>query len=508
MLQARGETILYISKHGPFEKGKDIISRAPDGRVHAYQLKKGDIGLADWRDIRGEIEELVELAIEIPGAPPITEFVPYLVTNGELKDTVIEQIRVGNLSRSSRGIRNELLTVGKGELFAMFREAHGAYLPRELTDFQSFLELITLDGASPADKGKAALLFEHLLPADFASVSQLDARRAATSVALLAAYISGPAEFASNHWSRFEYWVLAGSYVLYCAENSGASESSCESVFSLCEMAAEDALAALARECEEREDFVQGLPLDDGHVYRARMTIIIGTICALDLSNRIRGNPRHSAQIARRLLTDRLKETIFWGESATPFYWASMLATEQDCNSALAESVAIRLIRDICELNGDSAQARGFPNPYYSAEESLRLAYGLDPLNDEQFVGFSYSVLILVHFLVKRLRRQALARLWHGLTRMGLVEYAPARAADWYRWKTNEGVLNSQLVDEPQSWEKLMRDAKEVPVGQLPRTLLARPAFALWYALVYPHRFTRAIAKLIDDAVAGQLLSP
>jgi hypothetical protein len=43
-------------------------------------------------------------------------------------------------------------------------------------------------------------------------------------------------------------------------------------------------------------------------------------------------------------MMDRLKETIFWGESATPFYWMCMLVAEQHCNSTLAEGLALRLI--------------------------------------------------------------------------------------------------------------------------------------------------------------------
>lgn len=501
VLAARGETILYISSHGPFEKGKDVITSTADGAIHAYQMKKGDIGLREWRDIQGEVENLIELAIEISGRAPVTEFVPYLVTNGEFTDPVIEQIRVANLSRHNRGTHNELRTIARGELFGMFRDAHGAYLPRELADFRTFLELILHDGSAPAAKETAALLFEHLIPNDLTSISHLDVARAATSIALLTAYISGPAVLAANHWSVFEYWVLAGCYVLYLPAKAGRAEAACDSVFGMCEMAAESALLALAEECKNRANFVQGIPLDDGAIYRARMTILLGLICALDLSLLVRGKPREHSLIAERLLMDRLKETIFWGESATPFYWMCMLVAEQHCNSTLAEGLAIRLVKDTCEANGDSAKGRGFPNPYYSAEDALRIAHRFDQMNDEQFVGRSYSVLALTHFLARRLRRQALASLWHGITRLGLVDYIPASAAEWFRWESKEGVLNSHLVDEPQSWAVLRTRAKGTATDSLPRALLTRPAFLLWYVLVYPHRFTPTTARVIDDAV-------
>lgn len=144
---------------------------------------------------------------------------------------------------------------------------------------------------------------------------------------------------------------------------------------------------------------------------------------------------------------------------------------------------------------------RGCPNPYYSAEAALRIACGYDRLNDEQFGGFSYSVLPLVHYLARRLCRRGLASLWRGITRLGLVDYIPANAAEWFRWESTEGRLNRHLVDEPQSWDVLQARARNVVSESLPRGLAMRPAFLLWYVLVYPHRFTPATAKVIDDAV-------
>jgi hypothetical protein len=38
-------------------------------------------------------------------------------------------------------------------------------------------------------------------------------------------------------------------------------------------------------------------------------------------------------------------------------------------------------------------------------------------------------------------------------------------------------------------------------LDELPPALVKRPAFALWFILVYPHRFTPTIAKLIEDAI-------
>lgn len=500
MLAAEGETILYISTHGPLEKGKDIITRTAGGEIHAYQLKAGNVGLREWREIYGEIVNLVELAIELPGTPPITEFVPYLVTNGELTDPVLEQVRTANVTWQSRGISKQLRIVQKGGLFERFRASHGAYLPNALADFRVFLELLQRDGSAPAEKEKAAELIEHVLPQEPERETALNISRAAASIVLLAAYITGPSVLASNHWCVFEYWVLFGAYVLHLAEKS-TKDSSCQVSFELCETAAEDALSAIAEESAQRANLVQGLPLLDGHAYRARVTILAGLLSAWDLSLRIRRKPRKHADFVQSFLNARLKEASMWGESAVPYLFAAALEAERNCRSHVAEGLAIQLVREISTANGAGATGRGISNPYYSPERALRLSSGLDFLNLEQFVGFSYTIAALVDFLARRWRRQGLANLWFGITRMSLLSYVPANFAEWFKWHSSDGVLSSRLPGEPQSWELLRTSAETMAVEELPPTLLKRPAFALWFVLVYPHRFTPAIAKLIEDAI-------
>ena len=501
MLAAEGETILYVSVHGPFEKGKDIITRTATGEIRAYQLKAGDIALRGWHDIHGEIVSLVELAIELPGTAPINEFVPYLVTNGELTDPVLEQVRVANVSWQSRGIDKRLRVIQKGELFERFRASHGAYLPHELPDFRTFLELILHDGSAPAEKEKAAQLIEHVLPREPQQENTLNIARAAASIVLLTAYITGPSVLASNHWCIFEYWVLAGAYVLYLGEKSKKAESDWQISFELCEIAAEGALSALAEECEQSDNLVEGAPLVDGHTYRARVTIMVGLLGAWDLSLRIRRKPRDKADFVPSFLNARLKEASMWGESAVPYLFLAALEAEQHCRSHVAEGLAIQLVGEISGANGASATGRGLSSPYYSSEKALRLNYGLDSLNAEQFLGFSYSIASLIDFLARRWRRQALAALWFGVTRMSFVEFVPASSAEWFRWKSSDGVLSSRLPGEPQSWEALRTSAETISLDELPPTLVNRPAFALSFILVYPHRFTPAIAKLIEDAV-------
>ena len=125
----------------------------------------------------------------------------------------------------------------------------------------------------------------------------------------------------------------------------------------------------------------------------------------------------------------------------------------------------------------------------------------LTPLNSEQFVGRSYTIKPLIDFLARRGQRQALADLWFGITRMFFAEYSPASFPEWFRWESSNGILDSSLPGEPQSWDALREQAEAKSVEALPPTLIKRPAFALWFILVYPHRFTPGVAKLVEDAL-------
>jgi len=502
VLAASGETILYTSTHGPFEKGKDIITRTPTGEIRAYQLKCGDVGLSEWRAVSGEVNNLVELAIEHVSAGLITNFTAYLVTNGELKDPVLEQVRVANVSWEKRGVANKLLVIQKGELLERFRAAHGAYLPRELADFRTFLELILRPGTFVAQKSRAAQLLEDVLSIPVER-SKLDVGRAAASAVLLTAYITSAPERAENHWASFEYWVLAGAYILRLAEEHGSENEVWKVSFDLCEASAERAVEALDAECKTRPNLVEGgNPLLEGHTYSSRVTILAGIFAASFLRKRIQ-REACDTEFFFNFAQKHLRNASLWGESAIPFGTMVALELEQENRQLRAEELLIKFIRQIASENGLGLAGRGMSNPYYSPEEALRLLTGIDFLNLENFSGRSYCIETLVQMLARRWRRQALASLWFSITRIQLCEYSPSDATEYFRWHSTAGKLNGSFPGESQSWRELREVSEKLDRTEVPKTLLARPQFAPWFVLVYPHRFTPQIMNLIEAALWG-----
>src|SRR5260370_34306100 len=128
------------------EQGKDVISKADNGTINAYQLKCGDLTLSDWRKDQPQIHELVVSPIDHPSTGRHRTHRPFLVPNGRAADTVINAIRSSNRAWS-RMKAKPLTFIAGDELARRFMMAHGKCLPRDPKDFRKFLKLDVNSGA-------------------------------------------------------------------------------------------------------------------------------------------------------------------------------------------------------------------------------------------------------------------------------------------------------------------------------------------------------------------------
>jgi hypothetical protein len=154
-LMHKGHRVIYYSTHRPMEQGKDIVTIDADGNYCGFQLKTGSIDLPKWRGIVGEVKELIELPIVHPSVDKTRVHKAFLVTNGEITDEVrfqIDQINDDN-QRKGRGY-SHLDVITLSPLLRDFIDAQGKFMPRELTEFRQFLELLMADGADFLDKEK------------------------------------------------------------------------------------------------------------------------------------------------------------------------------------------------------------------------------------------------------------------------------------------------------------------------------------------------------------------
>lgn len=498
VLAAEGETLVFISSHGQLELGKDIITIC-DGVPHAYQLKAGNIALSDWRRFKGEIEELVEYALDLPSTGARPPHRPFFVTNGQINAVVTNSIQHANRSWKRRGFE-ELQTINGSELLARFKAAHGSYLPREPIDLKMFLELYVRNGREPFAKAEFARLLESVSPLKHARCPHLEVKRAAASIVLLTSYVLHDYEVQQNHWAIFEAWVMTASYILAISTKFATPVKWWERSFALCLEAAIRGLQALLQECETNSTQLLSLDLTDGNFYGNRISILGGLLGAYDLFRQVECGDR-PIEFVGRFFDKHLSDVRLWGESATPFLAIAALALESHGEQRKAEALILRLVTTISTANGSAG--RGLPNPYYGAEESFRITSGLAPMNSESFHGLSYTIEPLVQFLARRWLRQHLSRVWDRVTRVFYASFLPSEEWEWFVWKSRSGALEFRQPGKPQSWTQLLKDAETPLSCRAPAILSSRPLFTLFFVLVFPHRFQPHLLNLIENWISG-----
>lgn len=380
LLLSQGHSVVHLSTHGMMEQGKDVITIGPDGVPCAYQLKAGNIGVVEWREIYSEVEELVALPIRHPSIPKAKKHRAFLVTNGLINDPAQDRIRALNDKSRRRG-DTLLATIVKHQLLADFIRIHGHFLPVELKDVREFLQLYLSTGESPIRKPEmstflCSILMEHH------QRSQQQFRRAIASAVILNGYLVGNHSEKKNHFALFEAWILLAAHVLAVAERYRLSEKHWAASFELSMTAAVRSLNDLKEEVLARKHFVEGDGFVDGPVYRCRMTVILGCLAALEIHNRLTNSSPQRDDRILKFIGEHRKDLQFWGESATPFFLAIAWYLESFVSSREAESFLLSLTYEIARSN-QPAKKTGLPSPYYDVENSLRSVSGIGDLQSK-----------------------------------------------------------------------------------------------------------------------------
>jgi len=94
LLRARGFTDVHLA-HGQREFGKDIVAKRDDAQW-AFQVKAGDIGQGDWRELDGQLDELRVIDLGHGSFDPALPRRPVLVTTGRLVGNASDRFREHN----------------------------------------------------------------------------------------------------------------------------------------------------------------------------------------------------------------------------------------------------------------------------------------------------------------------------------------------------------------------------------------------------------------------------
>ena len=503
-LMAKGMQVLRLG-HSPHEHGKDIIAVDQGGGVHAYQLKGGDLDIKDFENNFPQITALVETQVEDPSLRGNPQHNPYLVISGQASIPVLDRIRVHNITWEKRSFK-PLQVINGRQLVSGFMEMSGNFWPQAPEDSRRFLTLYLADGKGNLDIDSFSKLI--------AGVADLNPRQPKTeverrlaSVNLFANYALSPFQVAANHWELVQGWTVTAAYIAWAADQAALGRKAWFSTFRLAVDAALEALNALAQESLLANALFPG-PWELDELTRSRCTICAGAMAANILVQRKQGEPWELESAASELIKRMFTESrcVIWGESAVPFFLATMWAIDQLRGDQFGDQILLSALGTIAHTNS-KVHGPKLPNPYDSADEAnarfLDRLFKKHKAMDLQATA-SYTLAPLVMITARRLWRNALASLWYQITEVSLISAIPDAPIDLllWRWEHQRGNQRSRLFGAPQSWHRLLEESRRPETESLPIVLREEFDFALLFLLCYPHRLTTALAKHFETTMS------
>lgn len=507
-LMAQGYQILDIQKHRPMEQGKDIIAFNPEGRCCAYQLKTGDIKSGEWRSILGEVQELIEVPVDHPSVDKSAPHKAYLVLNGQISDEVRIQIQQRNDDNVRKGRQwAHLDVINLQTMLKMLIDAEGEFIPHEIQDFDLFLKVYMSDGNALLDIEKFSQFLERALSQTLTQ-SKATQKNVVLASPIIVAYLTHHFQDSKNYFALFQAWAVLASQILRFAHVSGLESKSWQMSYRMVLDEAVENLIRLRNDVFERKNFLEGSPLGDGaELYRARITMILGALAALQIiQDKDRNEDDASGKKLHELILANIKKLWLWGEGAGPYLFHIVKFLENYSDQGRAQALACSIVLSILKENSPMKK-NGIPNPYYSVEQILEIKFGLneisglgvnaEKIDPGQFVGASYLLWPMIVLLAKRGKREFFQKEWRGISHMQFKSFEPDHDYDIFSWRTNEGANKSWFPQQTQSWKKLTEEACE---ASNPNSILkGNEKLLAMLIMLYPHRFDSNILKCLDE---------
>ena len=502
-LLGEGFSICHISKHNAFEQGKDIIALDSNGDPHVFQLKRGNITNAKWRDeVKGEIEELIDLTIVHPSVNKEKKHISHLVTNGYLEDTV--RLAIDNLN-SGKWKDNPLRVIVGGELLQKFLRVSRDFVPQEISDYRSFLEQYFFDGRELAVEARFSAFISEVLQLDHSGIGQEQRKRNIAAAVLYTSYVIGPFKEANNYVSIIQTLTLLGAHILALAERYHLDERYWRSSFDLVWAEIRNNGKALEREIEEGELAEMVNSWWDGEIGPIRRHVAVSYVFAFKVAQIIEGDP-DSESMNSDAFFSRIQGTLnVWGETSFIAYILlfeylnRMRRTRSDQNIQLLLGALLGII-----LGNGRKSVGVLPSPYYGVTTVLKARFNqLEEPIEESFRCRSSLIKAIVHLLARHGRRSELEQLWREITYISQDKFVPQEPWQNYLWRCihGQGKKYSEFPNQTQSWNELTKEAATINYDRIPSTIRALPYFTPLFLLVYPHRVNANLIRFLDEVV-------
>jgi hypothetical protein len=503
LLVNEGYSIIHISKQNAFEQGKDIIALDKRDRPCVFQLKGGNISHKRWvREVKDEIEELIDLTITHPSVSKRKKHIPYLVTNGFLEDTV--RLAIDNLN-AGKWKHKPLQVITRGQLLRKFLELSRNFVPQEVQDYKSFLDLYFADGRELIDEDRYSKFIIEVLRLNESGLPAEERKRNIAAAILYTSYIISPFKELSNHISIIQTLVLLGSHILALVERFGIEDKYWVSSFELIWSEIKNNGKSLQKEIADDGLIMMINSWWDGEISPVRKHLAVSYLLAYKAGQIIEGDEDYLT-ISNDEFFSKLQGTIvLWGETSIIAY----ILLFEYLKKAKANDVG-QIIRFLIEpllaliiANGRKSQD-GLPSPYYDATTLIKAKFNqLDEPIEEDFRCRSSLIKSLIDLLARYNRREELEELWREITYISQDKFIPYETWQTFLWRCSKGQGKklSEFPKQTQSWKELVEEVSVIDYDSIPETLQRHHYFLPLFLLVYPHRVTNNLIKFFDYIV-------
>lgn len=503
LLIEQGNDLLYVSTHSVLEHGKDVIVKTNEGDIVCYQLKDENIDTAEWRNIQGELEEMIKIPVTIPSIVGRKHTTSWLITSGTVSDAVRDKINAFNSINWNENVEKKLFYKDRNALVSEFSKYYFKFLPTNPTDLNNFLQMYISDGSALFPIEKYIPLLERNLHISDHTQSKNKWKENIGSSLIMTNYLLYPWIQSKNWISQIQAWVVLRSYVLYTLKVSGKLKiKDISQSLQIIDQTINYLFEGLLKEAESRDHLIEGDWRTDSVVYAYRTTIVLGFLCSYALSLTINGKEDVSINTrVLKVIKKHISNIKFCGESFVPLVMSIFFFLEKEKDSNAINYLKILILALIEKKNIPSKY--GWPSVYYGYEDSIRIVNNLlIDTHEEYFVGVSYTLKSLVDILVRRDEKDFLTYNWRKISHNQYASFIPKSPIDILLWRINEGVNRTEFPNQTQSWRSLKAESK---LTKDEDCFLNNTGFLLLFLLVYPHRINTQRVTLIDKALNPHL---
>ena len=451
-----------------------------------------------WRkEVKDEIEELIDYKIIHPSIDKTKPHISFLVTNGDIEDTV--RLGIDNLN-NGKWKNTPLKVVTGGELLKRFFEVSEDFLPQKIEDYQLFLELYLSDKSELLDEKKFCNFIHKVLKLETEGLPNEERKRNIAAAVLYSSYFLASAKKIGNFITCMQILTLLITSIFALVEKYKLEGKYWKGSFEI----AWSELYAIGQSLQDeiKTDGLKTLvnSLWDGELGVFRRHLAVSYLFSFKLGQML-NNDADWKDICNEEFTNLLQNTVaIWSEQAIiSLIFVFTLLNKYNPNGGIP--FLEEGLDAIIQKNGRKG-TQGLLSPYYDIRTALENKLGLlDIPIDENFHLRSFFIKALINLAARHDSRAMLEKRWREISYISQHEFTPE--ANWmhFLWRCEPGENSMDYPHQTQSWAALVADAMKIDINAIPKVLQESNKFLPYFLMIFPHRATSNYIKYLDKLV-------